>query len=850
MTIMPATRDTGRNSAATFAMVLFALAVSSCSDTVVPKPVATLTISPVSTSIIVNRTQTFTVTAIDAAGDTLTGRTTTWTVTPTTVASVSATGVVTGVAVGTASVTVTSEGKTATAGVTVTSGVTGIALSALPSSLVVGAVQQLTATVQSAMGISQDVTWQSSNPAVATVVPASGVGAGTVTCLAAGTTTITARAVADTTQRATVALTVIPPPVATVTVSAASLSLSIGVTQQLSAVTADAAGNVLTGRTIAWTTSNLAVATVSATGLVTAVGAGSATLSATSEGKVGTSAISVTSVGFNMAVTSFTLTQVVQRPDNTVSMIAGNAALVSVYATANQALPPGAVPRVRIRVFKGVQTLVDDTRAVTGTIGGTPVATAPTHQLLVAGSIIQPGISVLAEINPTGTGEIAEIGHADNVYPASSVPLPIDVRAMATLSIRFVPLFLSTNAATATVPTGIIESKYLATVRQIHPVNTITTTVGSTFTVADDFAGGSVTFWTSALSQLDAKRVADGGTAHDYGVVPLPSGTHNVSTGGFSYIPTVGASSARSTRTAMGMDATPNWSDPLFGTHTMAHELGHNMGRRHAPCGGATNLDPNYPYPGAVIGVVGWDVYSMANGLSTTAALKNPAVDTDIMSYCYDWVSDYTYQGMIDFRSGVADGIGETAQSTQALLVSGTANGAGVILNPSYLIDTRPVLPDGLGQYMIEGLDAAGRSLFRYSFTPKEIDHAPGETHFTFAIPVSDATRDALVSVRATGPQGSQTRMSAMGRAALLAWIAGTARGALAPPSVQRVASNRVRLAWDAGLWKGVMVRDADTHEVLAFGRGGDMVVQTTKRAVILVLSDGVQSATQVVAVP
>src|SRR2546425_412870 len=62
--------------------------------------------------------------------------------------------------------------------------------------------------------------------------------------------------------------------VASVTVSPASATVSMGSTQQLSATPKDAAGNVLAGRAVAWTSSNAGIATVSATGLVTGGGAG------------------------------------------------------------------------------------------------------------------------------------------------------------------------------------------------------------------------------------------------------------------------------------------------------------------------------------------------------------------------------------------------------------------------------------------------------------------------------------------------------------------------------------------------------------------------------------------------
>src|SRR6266550_759489 len=60
-------------------------------------------------------------------------------------------------------------------------------------------------------------------------------------------------------------------PVAAVTVSPASTSVAVGATVQLAAVTRDSAGNTLTGRTVTWTISNSAVATIAASGLVMGV---------------------------------------------------------------------------------------------------------------------------------------------------------------------------------------------------------------------------------------------------------------------------------------------------------------------------------------------------------------------------------------------------------------------------------------------------------------------------------------------------------------------------------------------------------------------------------------------------
>jgi hypothetical protein len=133
------------------------------------------------------------------------------------------------------------------------------------------------------------VTWNSSNPSISTVS-----GSGLVTAIAAGGATITATSETKTGTSAITVSVPAPVPVATVSVSPSSASLLVGGSQQLSAVTRDANNNVLTGRVVTWSSSNPVVSTVSASGLVTALAAGGATITATSETKTGTSAITAT----------------------------------------------------------------------------------------------------------------------------------------------------------------------------------------------------------------------------------------------------------------------------------------------------------------------------------------------------------------------------------------------------------------------------------------------------------------------------------------------------------------------------------------------------------------------------
>jgi len=79
-------------------------------------------------------------------------------------------------------------------------------------------------------------------------------------------------------------------------------SVIVGATLQLTATTKDASGNVLTGRSVTWSSSSTSVAAVSSTGLVTGAAPGAATITATSEGKSATAQISVTPVSSGRSI--------------------------------------------------------------------------------------------------------------------------------------------------------------------------------------------------------------------------------------------------------------------------------------------------------------------------------------------------------------------------------------------------------------------------------------------------------------------------------------------------------------------------------------------------------------------
>lgn len=205
----------------------------------------------------------------------------TWTTSNANVATVS-NGTVTAKGTGTADITVTTTdgGKTAVCAVTVTAkpvndvAVTGVTLNNTTASIVVGATQTLTATVEPAGATNKAVTWTTSNSAVATV------NNGVVTAVTVGTANITVTTT-DGNKTATCAVTVTanPATVTGITLDQSKIGLLAEVDFNEATLVATVTPSTATG-TVVWSTSDAAVATVDG-GHVTAKAPGRVTITAT-----------------------------------------------------------------------------------------------------------------------------------------------------------------------------------------------------------------------------------------------------------------------------------------------------------------------------------------------------------------------------------------------------------------------------------------------------------------------------------------------------------------------------------------------------------------------------------------
>ena len=207
------------------------------------------------------------------------------------VASVNS-GTVTAVKEGTATITASAGGKSATCTVKVSTkvvAVTSITFDKTSLSMKVGGTETITATVSPYNATDKTITWSSSDVSVATVADGkvtANVADGKVTAKKPGTATITAKSGIYTAD-CTVTITV---NTESVILDKISLELAVGETAQL---TATVKPDDATDKNVIWTSSDESVAKV-ADGKVTAIEAGKATVTAECGGKTAECSVTVT----------------------------------------------------------------------------------------------------------------------------------------------------------------------------------------------------------------------------------------------------------------------------------------------------------------------------------------------------------------------------------------------------------------------------------------------------------------------------------------------------------------------------------------------------------------------------
>jgi hypothetical protein len=257
------------------------------------------------------------------------------------------------------------------------------------------------------------------------------------------------------------------------------------------------------------------------------------------------------------------------------------------------------------------------------------------------------------------------------------------------------------------------QANFITPMLRMFPVASIDADVRAPYTYTGPELLSNGNNWSALLSEINATRVAEASGRSYYGIVRVG---YTAGVAGLGYI---------------GVPAAIGWDNQPSGTEVMAHELGHNFGRLHAPCGNAQGIDSSYPYSGAAIGVYGYDILSQQ--------LKFPVL-RDLMSYCDPpWISDYNYKAILNFRAANPMVASTSFSTTRGLLVWGRIDQGRVILEPAIEVDAPASLPSRSGPHRVEGFGSRGETLFSIAFAGDRVADAPdpSDETFAFVIPMS-----------------------------------------------------------------------------------------------------------------
>jgi hypothetical protein len=316
------------------------------------------------------------------------------------------------------------------------------------------------------------------------------------------------------------------------------------------------------------------------------------------------------------------------------------------------------------------------------------------------------GTSFMFQLDPTNS--ILETNKANNRYPPAGQS-SFNFQDAPTLSVVIVPVHYARAGAPATDPPT-ADLSYLTWMPiKVYPLSQINYSLHASVTFNGDLRPSDGSGWVSLLNQITSVHSTEDLDEHQnyFGVVDSV-GADGCGGGCIAGIGWINQQNAFGSKTAVGFAGFPG--DRNQASPTMTHEMGHNFGRNHAPCG-TTGVGP-YPYPGASLGQWGYD-----NG---TGQLLDPNIYRDYMSYCDPpWTSDFTYKGIFDAWSWVINPFGTAAPAAPATAweVSGSFDQANHWqVSPAHS-DARPAasLSAG-GPLRLDLVDAAGRVLRSQNF--------------------------------------------------------------------------------------------------------------------------------------
>ena len=420
-----------------------------------------------------------------------------------------------------------------------------------------------------------------------------------------------------------------------------------------------------------------------------------------------------------------------------IKVLAGREMIVRAFVTGS-----GTPPEARVVVSRPGQSDLTFSMRVPVSVGANPASQTilnASHHVVVPGAAVTDDAQIKVEVAPFSNPV---------TYPATG---NIDLAAEdpGTFELTLVPVTFEGQTPTISI------SAYSRGILQLMPIGALDIEVRSAYTFTGTFDLDAL------LMEISDLRDLDGSTRLYHAVIIPPAGSSSPTAGvGFVGYPV-----------SVSID--------LGGIdYVVAHELGHNLNLLHAPGCDAPNPDPDYPYANGLVSSWGFD--TTADSLVAPSATK-----TDIMSYCPDqWVSDYSFNRAIEYRSQSLIGFAPLAQG--GLSISGRLlqdQVTGVRMMPTDKVAMRVTAADADQPYRFIAWDSNGIEVVNQSFNVTRIEDLQATDAFMLNVPRPVSGIDHYEVRRLGATLHTASNAAVMPNEISLSWVNGAAHVQWTPRS-------------------------------------------------------------------
>jgi hypothetical protein len=382
-------------------------------------------------------------------------------------------------------------------------------------------------------------------------------------------------------------------------------------------------------------------------------------------------------------------TQAIQNPSNTVPLVAGRPTVIRIYAHNNSDAPI-------TNVYVSLSASRDG-----APLPGSPLVIGPASvpvnwskediQSTFNASLPSAWLSgsVNLQITLDSRNTVVERNETNNTLATT-----LNFNPVPTLNIKAVPIEYI-DFSGLTFPAA--STNYIAPdLMKMYPLSGVNVSNRQAISSSENLH--TTSGWSALLNRLTTLKRTDGAPEWQvyYGVVPVENQYgqtwFNGGTAGIGWIGLF---------VSLGLADSSDFG--INGGYIAAHEIGHNLGRDHAPCG--VSGDRNYPYPNGSIGQYGLNINRMQ--------VLSPLTYSDIMGYCSkQWISDYTYNAMFSVLRG--------------LPTTGLQTSSGILIrayledNDEIALDSTYALPGFLdapslgSDYSVQFIDSSGQIVSQY----------------------------------------------------------------------------------------------------------------------------------------